>query len=52
MALYDAQMPYLRHVIVKDFMRIVYTTAMTNQLVHNHYLIDPKRTICQLMHVF
>ncbi|WP_010289167.1 TetR/AcrR family transcriptional regulator [Kurthia massiliensis] len=52
LALYDAQMTYLRDVIGKDFMRTVYTAAMTNQVAHNHYLIDPKRTIFQLMHTF
>lgn len=49
LALYDAQMTYLRDEIGKDFMRTVYTAAMTNEVAHNHYLINPKRTIFQIM---
>lgn len=50
LSLYNAQMTYLRDEIGKDFMRTVYTAAMTNEVAHNHYLINPKRTIFQIMH--
>jgi AcrR family transcriptional regulator len=49
LALYDAQMQYLRDEVGKDFMRTVYTAAMTDAVAHNHYLINPKRTIFQIM---
>lgn len=49
LALYDAQMHYLRDEVGKDFMRTVYTAAMTNEVAHHHYLINPKRTIFQIM---
>lgn len=44
------QMIYLQNHVGKDMLRTVYTAAMTNEVEKNHFLINPKRKIFQMLH--
>lgn len=46
------QMIYLRNQVGKDMLRTVYTAAMTNEVEKNHFLINPKRKIFQMLRQF
>lgn len=46
------QMIYLQNHVGKDMLRTVYTAAMTKEVEKNHFLINPKRKIFQMLRQF
>ena len=50
--IFREQMIYLQNHVGKDMLRTVYTAAMTNEVEKNHFLINPKRKIFQMLRQF
>ena len=49
---YQEQMTYLRDEIGLEFLRTVYSSALSETMTENHYLIDPERKIYKLIETF
>lgn len=49
---YKEQMIYLRDEIGLDFLRTIYTSALSKTVDENHYLVNPDRKIYKLIEAF
>ena len=49
---YQEQMKYLRDELGVDFVRTVYTSALSRTMDEKHYLVDPERRIYKLIESF